>query len=102
MLPVNIDMNNFEMEVVHSDRPVLLDFWAPRCGHCRAIMPHLDAISGERSDIKVAKINVDDYPELAGRFAVRSLPTLMLINDGKIVNKSVGAKPKAAILSMLQ
>ncbi|MGI5934640.1 MAG: thioredoxin [Lawsonibacter sp.] len=101
MSVIHIDRNNFQSEVLGSDRPVLLDFWAPWCGPCRMVGPILDEIAGERSDIKVAKINVDEQPELAGQFGVMSIPTLVVMKDGRIVQQAVGVRPKAQILSML-
>lgn len=101
MSVIHIDRNNFQSEVLGSDRPVLLDFWAPWCGPCRMVGPILDEIAGERSDIKVAKINVDEQPELAGQFGVMSIPTLVVMKEGRIVQQAMGARPKAQILSML-
>ena len=101
MSVIHIDRNNFQSEVLNSDRPVLLDFWAPRCGPCRMVGPILDEIAGERGDIKVAKVNVDEQPELAGQFGVMSIPTLVVMKDGKVVQQAVGVRPKAQILSML-
>lgn len=101
MSVINITRNNFQNEIINSDKPVLLDFWAPRCGPCRMVGPILEEIAGERSDIKIGKINVDEQPELASQFRVMSIPTLIVIKDGKIVNQSMGAKPKNAILAML-
>ncbi len=101
MSAITIHKNNFEEEVLHSDKPVLLDFWASWCGPCRMVSPVVDEIAKERTDIKVGKINVDDEEELAAQFQVMSIPTLMVIKNGKIVNHSVGAKSKAQILAML-
>ena len=101
MSVINITRNNFQNEVINSDKPVLLDFWAPWCGPCRMVGPILEEIAGERSDIKIGKINVDEQPELASQFHVMSIPTLVVIKDGKIVNQSMGAKPKNTILAML-
>ena len=101
MSVINITRNNFQNEVINSDKPVLLDFWAPWCGPCRMVGPILEEIAGERSDIKIGKINVDEQPELASQFRIMSIPTLIVIKDGKIVNQSMGAKPKNAILAML-
>lgn len=101
MSVIHIDRNNFQSEVLNSDRPVLLDFWAPWCGPCRMVGPILDEIAGERSDVKVAKVNVDEQPELAGQFGVMSIPTLVVMRNGKIVRQAMGARPKAQILSML-
>ena len=101
MSAMNIDKNNFQNEVINSEKPVLLDFWAPWCGPCRLVSPVVDEIARERSDIKVGKVNVDEQPELAGRFGVMSIPMLVVMKNGKIVNQAVGARPKDAILSML-
>ena len=101
MSAININQSNFQNEVMNSDKPVLLDFWAPWCGPCRMVVPIVEEIARERSDIKVGKINVDENPELAGQFGVMSIPTLVVMKNGKIVNQSTGAKPKSAILAML-
>ncbi len=101
MSAIKINKNNFNEEVLRSDKPVLLDFWASWCGPCRMVGPILDEIAEEREDIKVCKINVDEEPELASEYQIMSIPSLMVIEGGKIVNRSVGAKPKAQILAML-
>ena len=97
-----INKNNFEQEVMQSDRPVLLDFYATWCGPCRMLSPIVDKIAAEHSDIKVCKINVDDEEELAMRFEVMSIPTLVVIKNGEVVNRSVGALPEARILAMIK
>jgi len=101
MAALNINKNNFQEEVMNSDKPVLLDFWAPWCGPCRMVVPIVEEIAEERPDIKVCKINVDEEQELAMQFRVVSIPTLVVMKDGKIVNQSMGARPKQAILAML-
>lgn len=101
MSTVNIDRNNFSREVMESDRPVLLDFWAPWCGPCRMVGPVVDEIARERADIKVGKVNVDEQPELAGQFGVMAIPTLVVMKDGKVADRAAGARPKAQILAML-
>ena len=101
MNTVSIDNTNFSQEVIHSDRPVLLDFWAPWCGPCRMVGPIVEEIAQERTDIKVAKVNVDEQPELAGRFGVMAIPTLVVMKDGRITSQAAGARPKAQILAML-
>ena len=101
MSVININKNNFQEVVMHSDKPVLLDFWASWCGPCRMVSPIVDEIAAERSDIKVGKINVDEQPELAARFGVMSIPTLVVMKNGKVINQAVGARPKAQILAML-
>ena len=101
MSVITINKNNFREEVLCSDKPVLLDFWASWCGPCRMVSPIIDEIAAERSDIKVGKINVDEQPELAGQFQIISIPTLVVVKDGRIANQAVGARPKAQILAML-
>ena len=101
MSAININKNNFQREVMDSDQPVLLDFWAPWCGPCRMVAPIVEEIARERKDIKVGKVNVDEQPELAGQFGVMSIPTLVVMKNGKIVNQAMGARPKNAILGML-
>lgn len=101
MSVLHITKDTFESEVLRSDKPVLLDFFAVWCGPCKMIAPVLDEIAAEREDIKVCKVNVDEEPELAAKYQVMSIPTLMVIKDGQIVNQSLGAKPKAQILAML-
>ena len=101
MSAININKNNFQNEVLNSDKKALLDFWAPWCGPCRMVVPIVEEIADERPDIKVGKINVDEEAELASQFGIMSIPTLVVIEKGKIVNQAMGARPKEAILGML-
>lgn len=98
---ITVTSQNFETEVVASDKTVLIDFWASWCGPCRMLSPVVDEIAEERTDIKVGKINVDEEPELAGRFGVMSIPTLVVLVGGELKNKSVGVIPKDKILELL-
>ena len=102
MAVIKITRENFDTEVKQSSVPVLLDFWAPWCGPCRMVGPILDEIAEENSSVKVGKINVDEETELASAFGVMSIPTLVVMTNGQIANRSVGAKPKEAILDMLK
>ncbi|GKH50126.1 MAG: thioredoxin [Oscillospiraceae bacterium] len=102
MSVVTITKDNFKTEVLESERPVLLDFWAPWCGPCRMVSPVVDEIAAENEGFKVGKVNVDEEEELARQFRVMSIPTLIVFREGRAVTSSVGAKPKAAILKMLE
>ena len=95
-----INKENFQ-EIISSEKPVVIDFWAEWCGPCRMVGPIVEEIAGERSDIKVGKINVDEQSELAAQFGVMSIPMLAVIKNGEVVNRSVGARPKEQILAML-
>ena len=101
MAAMDINRENFHEEVMGSDRTVLLDFWAPWCGPCRRVVPLVEQIAKERPDIKVGKVNVDEEYELAGKFRISSIPTLLVLRDGKVVNQAMGARPKQAILDLL-
>ena len=101
MAALKITKDNFQAEVLEANGTVLVDFWASWCGPCKMIGPIIDQIADERSDVKVCKINVDDEPELAAKFRVMSIPTLLVFKGGEVVNQSMGAKPKTAILAML-
>ena len=96
-----ITKDNFDQEILKESKTVLLDFWASWCGPCRMVSPIIDEIAKERADLKVGKINVDEQPELAARFGVMSIPTLVVMKDGKIVNQTAGARPKPQILSLI-
>ena len=101
MTAININKNNFQNEIMDSEKTVLLDFWAPWCAPCRMVVPIMEEIASERPDIKVGKINVDEQPELASKFSIMSIPTLVVMKNGKIVQQVSGARPKKAILEML-
>ena len=101
MSVITVTSQNFEAEVAASDKTVLIDFWASWCGPCRMLSPIVDEIAEERTDIKVGKINVDEEPELAGRFGVMSIPTLVVLVGGEVKNKSVGVIPNEKILDLL-
>ena len=101
MSVITVTKEHFNSEVIRSDKPVLLDFWASWCGPCRMVSPIVDEIADARTDIKVGKVNVDEQPELAGFYRVSSIPTLMVIKNGKVVNQAVGARPRSAIEALL-
>ena len=101
MAVITITKENYESEVVQSDKPVLLDFWATWCGPCRMVSPIVDEIAEERDDIKVGKINVDEQPELAGEYRIMSIPTLMVFRGGQAAAVKVGVTPKEELLKLL-
>ncbi len=101
MSAIQITKDNFQKEVIESTKPVLIDFWAAWCGPCRVLSPVVEEIASEVSDVKVGKINVDEEPELASRFRIMSIPTLLLFKDGQLAETSIGLRPKSAILEML-
>ena len=101
MALLEITQSNYESEVLNSDKPVLLDFWAGWCGPCQMLSPVVDEIAGERDDIKVGKVNVDEQPDLAAQFQVMSIPMLVVMKDGQVANRSVGVIPKSEILALL-
>ena len=101
MAVVTITTENFAQEVLHSDKPVLLDFWASWCGPCRMLSPIVDEVAEERTDVKVGKVNVDEQPDLASAFQVASIPTLVLVKNGEVVQKLVGVRPKEEIKKIM-
>lgn len=101
MSVLTITKENFDDQVLQSGKPVLVDFWAPWCGPCRMVSPIVDEIAGERPDIAVGKVNVDEQPELAAQFGVMSIPTLLVFKEGKLAQKAVGARPKEDLLALL-
>ena len=101
MAAININKTNFQNEVMNSEKPVLLDFWASWCGPCRMVVPIVEEIAEERPDIKVGTVNVDEQPELARQFNVMSIPTLVVMKNGKIAKQATGARPKQQIWDML-
>lgn len=102
MSAINVTKHNFHSEILSSEKRVLLDFFAPWCGPCRTVLPIVDGIAREREDIRVGKINVTEEPELAGAFGVMSVPTLVVLEDGKVISRTVGMKSRGAILEMLE
>ena len=102
MLVKDMNKENFQEEVIHSEKPVLVDFWASWCGPCRMVSPIVDEIAQERPDIKVVKVNVDQEQDLALQYGVMSIPTLVVMKDGKMVNQAVGVRPKDQILDLLK
>ena len=102
MSALNINQENFQDEVMNSNKPVLLDFWAPWCGPCKMVLPLVEEIAAENPDIKVGKVNVDEEMALAKQFRVMSIPTLVVIKGGQVVTRSTGAKAKEDILSMVK
>ena len=101
MAVMTVTKENFQEEVMQAGCPVLLDFWATWCGPCRMVSPVVDEVAEERTDVKVGKVNVDEQPELAQAFGIASIPTLLVIRDGRTVNRAVGVRSKEEILQML-
>ena len=102
MAEIKITKSNFQSEVMDSDKPVLIDFFAIWCGPCRMIAPIIEEIANERTDVKVGKINVDEEGELANAFGVSSIPTIVLVNNGRVINTAVGYRSKEQLLDMLK
>ena len=101
MAELNITLENFESEVLKSDKPVLVDFWASWCGPCRMLLPIIEEIASEAHDFKVGKINADEQPELVNQFKVRTIPTLMVFKNGEVVNKHTGVLPKEEVIRLV-
>ena len=101
MEALHVTKENFETEVIKSDKPVLVDFWASWCGPCRMLLPVIEELAGEVDDVKICKVNVDEQPELAAQYNVMTIPTLLFMKEGKVVSSSIGVKPKKEILDMI-
>ena len=102
MSVLSVTQTNFQSEVLQSDRPVLLDFWAPWCGPCKMLSPVVEAVASSHPEVKVGKINVDEEPELASRFGVMGIPALFVLKDGKVTGTAVGVRPQASVEAMLK
>ena len=94
--------NNFQAEVIESAEPVLVDFWAPWCGPCRVVGPHLEELNNERDDVRVVKLNVDDNPQTAAQYRVMSIPTILLFKNGEVAHQIVGALPKQRLVAEIE
>lgn len=101
MAEIMLTAENFETEAINSEKPVLIDFWATWCGPCRMLAPIIEEIANEREDVKVCKVNVDDEPALANAFRIESIPTLVVMKQGKVTAVSAGYRPKEAVLALL-
>ena len=94
--------SNFQAEVLEADRPVLVDFWAPWCGPCRIVAPHLEELAGEREDLRIVKLNVDENPQVSGQYGVMSIPTLLLFKHGQVAHQIIGALPKSRLMQEIE
>jgi thioredoxin 1 len=99
---IEVTDSNFQAEVIESDRPVLVDFWAPWCGPCRIVAPHLEELAGEREDLQIVKLNVDDNPQTAATYNVMSIPTLLLFKHGQVAHQIIGALPKSRLVAEIE
>lgn len=102
MALITLTADNFEQEVLHSDRPVLVDFWASWCGPCQMLSPMVDEVAEEQSEVKVGKVNVDEQPELARQYRILSIPTLLLFKNGELARREVGGRSKEELLEMIK
>ncbi len=102
MAVVIVTSENFETEVMQADKPVIVDFWADWCGPCKRLSPAIEQLSNETEEVRLCKVNIDEQPELANRFQVMSIPTLIAFKNGKVCNSSVGVIPKNAILDLIR
>jgi thioredoxin 1 len=102
MSVLTITKENFESEVTNSEKPVLLDFWASWCGPCRMLSPIVEEVAQESVDAKIGKVNVDEQPELASKYNIMSIPTLLVLKNGEVINSAIGVQPKSAILSLIK
>ena len=98
----NVTDSNFQAEVLESDQPVLVDFWAPWCGPCRIIAPHLEELASERDDLRIVKLNTDENPQTAAAYNVMSIPMLLLFKQGQVAHQIIGAMPKARLVQELE
>ena len=102
MNEITVTKDNFEAEVLNSDKPVLVDFWAAWCGPCKMLGPIVEEIAKENDDIKVGKVNVDEQPDLARQFGIMSIPSILIFKEGKLVNQTVGYQPKENLLALIK
>lgn len=102
MAAIHVTKENFETEVLHADKPVLVDFWAAWCGPCQMLLPTIEALAEEVTDAKICKVNVDEEPELAEKYGVMTIPTLLVIKNGQVADKSIGVIAKEEILKLIR